>query len=116
MGRLKSMLGLGIAKALGRFAKATATGDTGTLTQAIMNWLDAGIIPPGIITKTILSQFEATVKKAKKQGQKGGEPVSVSSVMESLDKEPKFMELCEKIGLTREMFEQEAERLLSGGH
>lgn len=115
MGRFKGMFGFGgieTLRALGRFFKAIATQDTDAFTQAMINWLDKGVVPEGLIRKTILDKFEGTVKKAKKEGCRSGTPATIGKVMELLDSQPKFMELCQRLDLTREMFEEEATKLL----
>jgi len=75
-------------------------------TQAIINWLDAGIIPQNAIRVTVLKELTNTIEKAKADGE------DVASVMRSLEKDAKVMELFKKLHISREMIKAEATRIL----
>lgn len=112
MGKFKGMVDKAINVA--RASKAVATGDTEALSQAMINWLDKGIMPAGVIRPTIITEFDKTINKAKQAGIKEGKPATVDRVIESIENQPTFMRLCEKLGLTRELLVAEAKRILGG--
>jgi len=97
---------MGVFGAFRNFGKAMVTKDTSSMLQAIENWLDAGIIPQSVIANTVLSSFSNTVKKAKKKG------ATLDEVMKSLESDPKAMKLYTRCGLSREVFEAEAKKIL----
>ncbi len=112
MGKFKGMRGFGGAMA--RAAKAVATGDTEAMMQATINWVKKGIIPDYVVRTEIINKLPKSIDDAAKKKGLIRSDLTVESVMEDLDKTPKVLELCELVGISRQMLENEVAGILGG--